>query len=149
MGFFDWFNPDMIHMEEHRDSLEEVMGQKLKLETKIVELEKELSLHNVPKEIRYTRVKVFDTRDPGFIEYIAGLMDDERFRFFLEDTMNDFVVILRKINPGDPESADKRLKAAYRMDGVQFLVNKLAEIRSAHLQLQAIARAEKEGEDDA
>jgi hypothetical protein len=89
---------------------------------------------NIVKEIiKYTRVDYYEKNDPAYIEAIAKLLDDSRFTFFLEDTMHDFVLILQKINPGDPDSMDKRTKAALRMDGIQFLINKLAEIRGSYL----------------
>lgn len=84
------------------------------------------------KPFTYTRIPVYDQNDDKYIEYIGKLLEDDRFKFFLEDTMHDLIVVMQKINPGDAESKEKRERAAYRMDGIQFLINKIAEIRGKY-----------------
>jgi len=97
----------------------------------------EIRLKDIP---RWTRIPVFEKADPQYIEAIAKLLEDDRFKFFLEDTMHDLVEVIQKIQPGDSESVDKRTRAALRMDGIQFLINKLAEIRGAYFQQMVQAK---------
>jgi hypothetical protein len=140
---FEWYEKYMTKnsrlkaensvLKKHIEELEVLAGK-----NKIVTIEKEI--------IKYVRADFYNQNDPDYIAATGKLLEDSRFVFFLEDTMHDFVTILQKINPGDPDSIDKRTKAALRMDGVQFLINKLAEIRGTYLKSLLASRKEENSE---
>jgi len=129
--------------------LAEEKKKTLDMEIKNIRLEqklKEIEIRQIKEQAqypKYTRIQVFTEDDDEYFQYTAKLLEDPKFKFLLEDTMRDLMEIMQKINPGDPESVEKRTRAAYRMDGIQLLINKLAEYRAAYLNKIVAANIQK------
>ena len=130
----------MFFIKGQTEKLLELTQKNYEFQVENISLKAEIKKERLKTDGRYVRIKTYEHDDPNYIEGIAALLDDDRFTFFLEDTMHDFIDIIRKIEPGDPESEVKRTRAAYRMDGIQFLINKISEIRARHLTALAMEK---------
>jgi hypothetical protein len=102
--------------------------------------------------VRYVQIQAFNEGDPRndylggsdqYQEWVVALLDDDRFKWLIHKTNMEFIDIMKAINPGDSNSAEIRIRAAHRMDGIQMLIERMEAIRRAR---QAYLRAEAEKE---
>lgn len=71
--------------------------------------------------------------DASYHEYVSSLLDDSRFQWLIYKRQMQMVDIMNATPRGDPESAEMRMRAAYRMDGLQMLIDDMVAMKRAHL----------------
>ena len=84
--------------------------------------------------------------DEAYQEYVSNLLDDKRFQWLIYTRNMNMIDIMTAIPTNDPSSAEMRQRAAYRMDGIQILINDMVAIKRAYLISQQ--PEEREGLDE-
>jgi len=74
--------------------------------------------------------------DPAYQEWVADLLNDTRFQWLIYKRQMQMIDIMNLIPRGDAGSAEMRQRAAYRMDGIQMLIDDMVAIKRAHMLAQ-------------
>jgi hypothetical protein len=80
--------------------------------------------------------------DPAYQEWVANLLDDKRFQWLIYKRNMQMIDIMTAIPTGEPLSAEMRQRAAYRMDGIQMLVDDMVAIKRAYILAQKTVKEE-------
>jgi len=117
-------------------------GQIEKLSLQVSDAQKLLDIYRRSDKVRYLQVefinegdqdKEFEGGEKDYQQFISELMDDPKFQWFLYKRQMEFVDVMNQIPNSDPKSAEMRIRAAHRMDGVCRLIDTMAAIKRAYL----------------
>ena len=81
--------------------------------------------------------------DPTYQEFVSGLLDDKRFQWLIYKRQMTMIDIMTAIPTNDPKSAEMRQRAAYRMDGMQMIIDEMVKIKRAYKIAQVPEQAEE------
>ncbi len=113
-----------------------------KMSLQISDADRILDIYKRSDKVRYLQVefinegdqdKNFEGGDADYQQFISELMDAPKFQWFLYKRQMEFVDVMNQIPNSDPKSAEMRIRAAHRMDGVCMLINTMAAIKRAYL----------------
>lgn len=76
--------------------------------------------------------KGYENGDEAYQEWVSSLLDDSRFQWLIYKRQMGMIDVMRAIPTNDPKSAEMRQRAAYRMDGIQMLLDDMVAIKRAY-----------------
>jgi hypothetical protein len=111
------------------------------MSARVDELNRKLQAVKDSGQVRYVQlepkyegdpVNEFFGGDPVYQEFVSGLLDNSSFQWLIYKRQMQMIDIMNAIPCGDQQSAEMRQRAAYRMDGIQMLINDMVSIKRAY-----------------
>jgi len=76
--------------------------------------------------------KGYEGGDETYQEWVSSLLDDSRFQWLIYKRQMAMIDVMTAIPTNDPKSAEMRQRAAFRMDGIQMLLDAMVAMKRAY-----------------